>query len=409
MKTLILLATTLLLLNAQDLKSLLEASSKNELIQAREQQARSADLTYDATKAAYLPRVDLGATATHLDETGDFDVGETYTAYAKASLTLFDGFKRENLLHEKRQLAASEYADLESFKKSLSLQITQVYYELLNIYGDIDAQKQRRIQLEEELVRQERFFEARIATDEEVERIKAALANADFTIEQLQYNAKSLLSDLVTMTGTPVRQLDKSHFRNPAYKDIREPDAIKAMRLRADALESGAKQSASGYYPTLHIEDTYTHYDYRDANPLLSVERAEKQNRLMAVASMTLFDFSAASKQKEALMAQKYALDKQIVYEHKRTEADINLAKQAIERSKAQIAAAELSLSASEKAFETVKKKYAARVVDYVNYLDALFQKTDALAQLNRAKNTLQLAYAQFYFAAGHDLKEYVK
>lgn len=54
-------------------------------------------------------------------------------------------------------------------------------------------------------------------------------------------------------------------------------------------------------------------------------------------------------------------------------------------------------------------KKYEARIVDYVTYLDALHTLTDATNQLSRAKRTLYYAYAAYYFYAGLDPKEFVR
>jgi outer membrane protein len=404
-----LLLSSSLLLAGEDLKMLLDAAHQNDLVEAYVQQTRSARLEYRSARSSYLPRVDLGASATLVDEKGSIDVGETYNAYAKASLTLFDGFKRENILDEKRSRIHASESDLEAYRKSLSLEVAQNYFNLLNLYGDIDAQLQNRKQLQEQLRRQERFLEARIVTAEEVERIKAALANADYQIEQLRYSAEALEYALHTLTGIVIDELLPSRIAEPGSLKTSEPDAIRALRYQAQATGYSAKQSNPAFYPTISVEDTYGFYEYRDEPTGFPIDRAEKQNRFMAVLSLNLLDFSSASEREQALMAQKNALESQIAYEQKRADADVQLSRKAITRAKALIAAAELALSASQKTYDAVEKKYNARIVDYVKFLDALYQKTDALAQYNRAKNTLQSAYAHYYYHAGYDLKEYVQ
>jgi outer membrane protein len=405
----VLLLGSALLFGGEDLKMLLDSAHQNDLVDAYVQQTESARLDYRSAKSSYLPRVDLGASAVFVDEKGSIDVGETYNAYAKASLTLFDGFKRENTFKEKRSLIHASESDLDAYRKSLSLQVAQNYFNLLNLYGDIDAQLQNRKQLQEQLKRQERFLEARIVTAEEVERIKAALANADYQIEQLRYSAEELEYALHTLTGIEIDGLLPSRIAEPGFLETSELDAIRVLRYQAEATAYAAKQSNPAFYPTISVEDTYGFYEYRDEPTGFPIDRAEKQNRFMAVLSLNLLDFSSASEREQALMAQKNALESQIAFERKRADADLQLSIKAIARAKALIAAAELALSASQKTYDAVEKKYNARIVDYVKFLDALYQKTDALAQYNRAKNTLQSAYAQYYYHAGYDLKEYVQ
>ena len=66
-------------------------------------------------EAGYMPRIDLGGSAGFVDEKGTMDVGETYVGYAKASVVVFDGFKRENALDELREWMAARSYDRNNF------------------------------------------------------------------------------------------------------------------------------------------------------------------------------------------------------------------------------------------------------------------------------------------------------
>lgn len=398
-----------MLFASQELSLLIEAAHKNELVDVYVQQKNVASLNRESLKSSYLPRVDLGASANIVDEQGSIDVGQTYTAYAKASVVVFDGFRRENALDEARSRIDGSDSDLKGYKKALSLQVTQAYFNLLNVYSDIEAQEQSRKQLEEELKRQKRFFEARIVTEEEVERIHAALANTEYEIVTLQYSGDELESQLQTLTGIEIDKLEESHLEVPAFEIRDELDSITSLRHRSQATAYAAEQSTASYYPSLSVEDTYSFYDYNDIPGGFPIERVDQQNRLMIVANMNIIDFSSASKQKQSIMAQKQALDSQIAYEQKLSDANIILAKKAIARTKVLREAANRSLSASQKTFDAIEKKYQAKIVDYVKYLDALYQQRDAHAQFNRAKNAQQLAYAQYYYYSGFDIKEYIR
>ncbi len=394
---------------AQTLSQLIESAQQNDLVRAYVQRETSAALNRDALRAGYMPRIDLGGSAGFVDEKGTMDVGETYVGYAKASVVVFDGFKRENALDELRERMAARSFDLSGYKKSVALEVTQAYFNLQSVRGDIAAQEQSKKQLEEELSRQKRFLEAHIVTDEAVARIEAALANAAYDIAELRYREDELMATLKMLSGVNVEGVEPATLRLPHEEAPIENDAIAALRHNALATRYAAEQQNAHYYPTLMVEDTYSFYDYQNYTDTFPIERVDKQNRLQVVATMNLFDFFSASKAKESVMAQKYALDAQIAYESKRVDTNIALSRKGIARAEALMEAAEAALRASERTFETVEKKYHANIVDYVKYLDALYQKSKAQAQYTRAQNAMQLAYALYIYHAGFDIKEYVK
>lgn len=396
---------------AQDLAQLIEAAHKNDLVQTYAYRRAASQKAYDAAKSSYYPRVDLGASAIQVDPKGLFEPGASYTAYAKASVTLFDGFKRENLLKEKTAKADADGFTFEGYKKSLSLQVTQLYFDLKTARADIEAQRQTKKQLEGELHRLEKFYTAGIATEDDVERIKAALANANYAIVALEYEADTLASKLNLLTGLQIDAArPDSRIKPPAALAVNPLDSIRALELQGQTLKYRAEQADASYYPALRIEDTYSLYAYDDDDiAALGYSRPDHQNKIMLVFSMNLIDFSAAGEQRDLLMLQHKAHLRQLDYEQKSVNADLELAKLAITRAKRLIEAAEASVTASDKTFEAVEKKYRARVVDYVKYLDALTRKTEASAQYHRAVNSLYVAYARYYYYAGYDPKEFVE
>jgi len=402
-------ATVSLLGAAEDLSTFLEAAASGDLAASYGAQARSAEQAYRSLRSSYLPRIDAGANATWLDKTGDIDVKESYTAYAKASVTLFDGFRRERRLDEKAALAQAGTADYDAFRKELSLRVVQTYFEAMGLHADLDAQQQRHRRLAEELGRQQRFFEAGLATREELERFRAALAASDYEIASLGYRVAEQEALLFNLTGIRPTRLLPSRFEPPRDVRTAEPDSVLAMRRRAEALDASAQQSTAAYYPSLELEDSYAFYRYEGEPAAFPIERADRQNRLVLRLSMTLFDFASASRQKEAVLSQKLSLDRQIAYESRRAGSELDLAQRAIEQAQVQIRAAERAFEAAVQTLDAVEKKYRARIVDYVAYLDALHAHTEAASRRERALNALQTAYATYYYHAGYDPKEYLR
>jgi outer membrane protein TolC len=338
------------------------------------------------------------------------DAGELYNVNAQASLVLLDGFKRENILDEKSSMKRSSTYELEQIKKEVSMEVATHYFTLKTIQADIDALLQKKEQLREQLNRQEKFFQAKLTTEDNVERIRAAVANTDYEIESQLYKRDEEVAKLYTLTNEVVENVDASTITEPLYGRQEELDSLKALASQAEALRYKAEQADSTNYPTVVLSDKYGYTEYKDDNlEAFGFERVNSQNVLMLNLSMNLWDFSAASEQRQAVMAEHNALKAELAYRQKESNADLKLAERAIERSKKLLEAAMLSQSASDRTYAIVNRKYQVRVVDYVKYLDALTQKTEAQAQYNRALGALEISYARYYYYAGFDVKEYVK
>lgn len=398
-------------LMAFNLPELIEHAQHNEQVQAYAKRAESASLGYDAAKSSYFPRIDLGGSASYIDERGSFDVPETYKAYAEANFVILDGFKRENLLDQKKMEREAGTFDLEGFKKATSLQVIRLYFDLQNVTSDIDALRKNREQLTEQLDRFKQFKSAGIATEEDVERLNAAVANADYEIASRQFESDTLRSRLELLSGSPLAgEQTANSVAKPPVASLAVPlDRLEAKARRVSALGYAAEQADSVYYPTLVLNDTYSWYDYENFNPSFPVDFIDKQNRLTFALTINLIDFGAAREQKEAIVMQQRAAQLELAYDQKSAAADRALALKAIERAKTLLEAAEKSKIASDRTFAVVKQKYEARIVDYIRYLDALTRATEARAQYNRAINGLNSAYAEYIYNLGLDPKEYVQ
>ncbi len=413
MKRIVLLPLLSVMLGASDLGMLIEKAQSNELIDVYKARLESSTLAYDATKSSYYPSLDLGASGQLISPKDSLGAGQIYNVHAEASVVLLDGFRRENILDEKTKLRhASEY-DLAQIKKDVALQVASLYFNLQIVQSDIDALEQSREQLVEQLKQQKKFYEARLTTEDNVVRIEAAVANVDYRTEVKRYEYDETMAKLFTLTNEVVEVVQPDALVPPTYGETQELDSLKSMASTAEAVRYKAEQVDSSYYPNITLSDRFGYTNYQDDSldelGLPGVERVNTQNTLMLNLTMNIIDFSAASEQKQAVLAEEKALKADLAYKRKEMKADLKLAERAIERSKKLLEASALSQEASNRTFEIVDKKYKARLVDYVKYLDALTQKTEAQAQYNRAIGALEISYARYYYYAGYDVKEYLK
>jgi|GEM_PF-542000 len=419
MRKFLLLPLLSLTLYGATLPILLEKAQSNELVDVYKAKLNASSLAYDATKSSYYPRIDIGASGQLFTPKDSLGAGQVYNAYAEGSFVLMDGFKRENSLDEKSRRRKASTFDLGQIKKDLSLQVVSHYFNLLIVQADIEALEQTREQLTEQLKQQRQFYEAGLTTEDNVARMEAALANLDYRVEVKKYEDDEMIAKLYTLTNVLVDVVEPADITEPSFGEEQELDSLKSLASTAEAVRFQAEQMDSSYYPTIILSDRFGYTDYQDDSfadiaktPLGqggSFDRVNTQNILMLSLKMNLIDFSAASEQKQVVLAEHQALKSQLTYKRKETRADLKLAARAIARSKTLLHASSLSMKASNRTFEIIDKKYKARVVDYVKYLDALSQKTEAQAQFNRAIGALKISYARYYYFAGYDVKEFIK
>jgi len=415
MKKLLILPLLSFSLWGSNLASLIEKAQSNELVEIYKAKLQASNVAYDATKSGYYPRIDMGASGKLFSPKDALGAGQVYNAYVEGSVVVMDGFKRENILDEKtRRRHASEY-DLSQIKKDVSLQVASLYFNLLIIQADIDALEQTREQLMEQLKQQQKFYEARLTTEDNVARMQAALANLDYRVEVKRYDYDETMAKLYTLSNEVVETVTPSDIFEPDLGKSQELDTLKSMASTIEAVRFQAEQVDSSYYPNIILSDRFGYTAYRDDAfndfqlPGASFERVNTQNVLMLNFKMNIIDFSAASEQKQVVLSQQNALKAELAYKRKETSADLKLAERAIARSKKLLEASALSMKASNRTLEIIDKKYKARIVDYVKYLDALTQKTEAQAQFNRAMGALKISYARYYYYAGYDVKDYIK
>ncbi len=413
MRRLLLLALLSLSVWGSSLSTLIEKAQSNELVDVYKAKLTSSEVAYDATKSSYYPRIDMGASGQLFSPKDTLGAGQIYNVHAEASFIVMDGFKRENVLDEKtKRRHASEY-DLSQIKKDVSLQVASLYFNLLIVQADIDALEQTREQLTEQLSQQRKFFKARLTTEDNVARIEAAVANLDYRVEVKHYEYDETMAKLYILTNEVVEVAEPGDIVEPSFGNVQELDSLKAMASTAEAVGFKAEQMDSSYYPNIILSDRFGYTDYQDdafdSAGIPGLERVNTQNVLMLNFKMNIIDFSAASEQKQVILAEQKAIESQLAYKRKQMNADLKLAERAIARSKKLLKSSALSMKASNRTFEIINKKYKARVVDYVKYLDALTKKTEAQAQFNRAIGALKISYARYYYFAGYDVKEYIR
>ncbi|TKI69728.1 TolC family protein [Sulfurimonas crateris] len=394
---------------AESLQSILEyAYQNNNNIKSSKYIKESKLQEVESKKSGYLPTVDIGASYTNTSDRTVFQIKDVYAGYAKAEFDIYDGGARSALVQKAKDEFSSSLHDEESLKQELSLEIVGDFYTILTLQASLRAKEDAKKSLHEQLERVKQFRGAGLATEDDVERLRASYERALYEIESLSYELLERKSSLELKVGREIESFDDSHFKEVDISDIETKDAIKSLIYKERALKNSADAIESIYYPNIKAEDTYTVYEYGDIAED-HFAKIDRQNVFMLTLNMRIFDYSATKEQRDSLLLNAKALNEKIKYMSKEQKLRYGLSKERIKSAKVKIKSAKSSLVAASSAFKTINEKYSAGLVDYVIYLDALSAKTDATSLYESSLNDLQVAYAAYYFYSGRNLEEFIQ
>ena len=394
-----------LLLNAESLKSLLEyAKANNELVVSKEYVRKSKQKELSSAQKDYYPTVDANLFYQREDDATPFRPGTTYGASLRVGFDVYDGGKKSYTLKQKQGELSSISFTYSDTKKSIALAITEDFYNIKSLEATLNAREEASKAVKAQLDRVKQFYNAKLATSDDVDRLQSAYDSNIYVIDSLKFQILSLKSALELKVGKNIDSLDNSKFKKTLSQDRDELDSIQALRADKTALLNLSEAVDSYYYPNIRIEDTYSVYGY-DNEP---IPLPNKQNKIMATLNMRVIDFGAIGEQKTAITLQAKALNEQIKYKSKEQQMQLSLAKRRVETVTLNIRSSQSALKSATSALETITKKYNAGIVDNVVYLDALSSNTEARAFNEKSINDLELAYAMYYYYNSKNIEEFL-
>lgn len=394
---------------AESLQSILEyAYQNNNNIKSSKYIKESKLQEVESKKSGYLPTVDIGASYTNTSDRTVFQIKDVYAGYAKAEFDIYDGGARSALVQKAKDEFSSSLHDEESLKQELSLEIVGDFYTILTLQASLRAKEDAKRSLHEQLERVKQFRGAGLATEDNVERLRASYERALYEIESLRYELLERKSSLELKVGKEIESFDASYFKEADISDIETKDSIKSLIYKERALKNSADAIESIYYPNIKAEDTYTVYEYGDIAED-HFAKIDRQNIFMLTLNMKIFDYAATKEARASILLNAKALNEKIKYMSKEQKLRYELSIDRIKSAKVKIKSAKSALVAASSAFETINEKYSAGLVDYVVYLDALSTKTDAASLYDSSLNELQIAHAMYYFYSGRNLEEFIE
>jgi len=408
MKKIVLFIIFLSLLNATTLKSMLNSSKlQNDLVLSKDLEVLSSKKSIGVVKSSYLPTVDIGGFAQSLYPKTPMMAGTAYGVYAKLNYTIYDGKTKKYTLRQKRfELLSKEFESLE-FKRSLALLIIKDYFEIKSLDSLLLAIKSKKKSLLSSVKKAKYYFKSGLIESSEVDRLKAELEMVNYNISSLKLQKATLLSDLSLKVGKKIKNIDNAYFIKKRVK-FSVNNEIKSILAKSASVSSEAKIIKSANNPKVNLGIEYDIYGY-ERYDLMHPRGVDKQAKVSLNANMRVYDGGVTKEKAQIAKIQALSIALQAKHKLKEQKSNFNLAKLRIRNIKNKIKSAKVSFNSANRFFKDTEKKYKAGFIDNSLYLDALAQKTEALAEYKRALNDLEVAYGLYYYYAGKNLKGYIK
>ncbi|WP_299549543.1 TolC family protein [uncultured Helicobacter sp.] len=406
-------AESLLDSTPQDLKTLLQNVRENPLLQARKTESKALEAEKKAIFAEYLPRVTLGYAYQNTLNPDIFYPERVDGAFLEAQWLLFDGLKREGKLEIAEYKIKAKDAQSNSTKDQLELKIIQEYFSALSAQSKLNALKNQQKELEESLVRYEKFYAVGLAALDTLEAIKAQNYQNSYAIESVKLAYRAHLEQLSLLSGIQVTALNMraklQEVSLQAPKQTRED--LQANFYATKAIENVKSQYT--YLPTIALSNRYTRYNYHNRNiPLLPfnipLEDPSYQNVFGISISFTLFDSFATLRARESARLNALASHFEYAYLKDTQEKELIIAKEALKSAKEKIAWAKSSVKSASVAYSYAKEKFNAQLIDYTQYLNALSTLLNAQSFYDEARFDYEIKKAEFLYKNGNALAEFV-
>jgi len=395
---------------AVDLVTLIRHAEHNDLAQAQSMNIRAKARETEAAERAYAPTIDIGLNLQSHSPVTAQSPGKTGTAFLRASMNLFDGGRKADTIDADRYEYRAALHEREAFQRSQALKVVRQFFTVKKVRANLTALRQRAHELKAQLDRVRKLRKAGMATASMVDKLKAAYEDNRYRIEHTRLGIESAMENLTLLSGMNVHSLARSYLREPHHVRFRPFGATRAMQARMHAVGKRADAIASAYSPQVNASYTYSRMEFSDLAPHVpAASMPDHSHTFQLNIGMRLYDGGAMAAQSESVRYQKLALAAKIRHAIKEQKMNYRLARKRLHAVQAQIASARSALHAARSSYEAIKKKYEAGVVDNVTYLDALSQRTMALARYQATRYDYEIAKAVYYFYAGHAIERYIR
>lgn len=395
-------------LNAEGLDTLIDKLKNNDSLQSAMLDEQKSVVQKNASLTAYSPKLEAIGGYYKKSNALVFDPKEVRSGELKASMVLFDGFKRESRYGSAKKNAEAFTYKTKHAKQRLMLDTIREYYSYFGAKAALEALKFKQSELDSNIKKLNILTQNGLATKDTLQAVIAAKKDAQFEESNILLAIENSLLKLELYTNSPVENLSFATLKEPIIANKSERYDLKADRLTVESLRSAQGQST--YMPTLLIQDSIKRYKYSPYDDIGGIQKLPTNNNELSLQlSFTLFDFGYIKKEREIATLETMSAAKQLSYKEQSVKIETRLKKSELEAAKKKLEAARASLEAISTTYDYSKKRFEANLIGYTDYLTELSKKQDAIARAKSAEFNLEIKKAEFAFTVGIDLETLVK
>ncbi|WP_295738694.1 TolC family protein [uncultured Helicobacter sp.] len=404
------------------LAELLEGAKKNYNLEAKELAILQAQAVNRAAYGEFLPTLD-GAYQYQDTDNPSMRL-KAHTSSAKANWEIFSGFKTYNKVREKGSLYRASIEDKEHTKDQLFLNIIEQYYGYFTNRAQLLSLEQKRTQLESNIRRVERLYNAGLTTIDDVESLRAEVLATEHELANIKMEIEKNKFMLSLLSQSEVEALERKTIKTPLFKLDENRHDLNMLNFQAQSAKYQARQI--NYLPIVSVSDTYVinsditkngSLAFKDLPPGMSandmlpmIQRSFplNQNQIMISATIHL-DALTIYRQNEAARLGYMKSLKELAYKKEEQKKDERMYRKSLEIAVAKIKASEAALRSANIAFDNVAKKYDAQILNFTDYLQSLTKKVEAEATYNQALNNYEMQKAYYIYYSGQDLAQHIE
>ena len=408
-KKLLLISSLVVTSNATTLKEIINDTLHNNLnLKALEIQNQSLQKNYESVENIFNPSLNVGINYLQLDgDTRAVQVGSTTTAFAKFSTSLYDGGKSSAIKEQKKYEYKSAKQSTDTTKRETILKAVTLFFQTKTIQENIKVFEEKTTALEAQYKRVKIKYDIKMATIDEVLKLKSEYESTEYLIEELKYQKEELLQNLSLLTNKNITFLDDSKLPTLQNIDYKESSSVESLKLSLKAQNEVTNITSSVNLPQLKLEDSFNVYSYNDYNSKILTDLPDKQNQLMLTLSYNLFDTTSKDKI-EALRLAHLASKQKLEYVKNQEKMIFNLATKKLITLQHKLNSLKSAVEMGNSVYDMVKIKYQNGIVDNIAYLDALSKKIYNIALYKQALNDYEIAKANYYFSSGKDFETFL-
>lgn len=392
---------------AQTLGELLEKAKNNPALQAQMLQEQKSESQKGAAMRAYSPTIEAIGAYSKKANTVVFEPKAVKTGEIRASMTLFDGLRRESTLGAAAKNRDAQKQTTEFTRQNIYLDITKEYYAYFDALYSLEAVDFKLRELEQNIKKFGVLVTNGLATKDSLEAMVASKKEAEYERENISLAMQSAQLNMELYTSEKISDLHPVKLAEYNAQETQRAD-IKADKLLLESL--GYREGQYTYLPTFVVQDSFKKSSYSTYDDMGGLQKLpENNNELLVQLSFTLFDFGRISKEKEAAKLETMAAAKNLAYKQNALGVEISLRRIALEAAKKKLEAAKAGLEATSTAYEYTKKRFDENLISYTDYLSELTKKQDAITRAKTAENAVELKKAELAFASGIDINSLIK